>query len=154
MGGQTGFAWFGQGLVSLGPHSAWAASFFFRSGSFSYAGVGASRIGLVRPVSLGVGDVPGGSKMVTSLLHFTFVHYPANTFSGQTTEWKDDAHFNAYGAYELARCIVQNIRDQHLPLAPYLRKGVAAFSPAHPDALAEWHLPASPAITVETPYGR
>jgi lysophospholipase L1-like esterase len=31
-----------------------------------------------------------------------FVHYPAGTFPGQDEELKDDTHFNAYGAYELA----------------------------------------------------
>jgi lysophospholipase L1-like esterase len=83
-----------------------------------------------------------------------FVHYPANTFPGQTTELKDDTHFNSYGAYELARCVVQSIRQQDLVLAPFLRPGIAPFDPAHPDPLADWHLPPSPAISIETPYGR
>ena len=83
-----------------------------------------------------------------------FVHYPANTFPGQTEELKDDTHFNAYGAYELSRCVVQSMRDQHLPLAAFLRKDIPNFDPAHPDPLATWHLPASPAISTETPYGR
>lgn len=83
-----------------------------------------------------------------------FVHYPANTFPGQEAELKDDTHFNAYGAYELARAIVQSIRDQHLPLEQYLRKGIAPFDPIHPDSIATWHLPASPSIDTTTPYGR
>jgi len=83
-----------------------------------------------------------------------FVHFPANSFPGQTTELKDDTHFNPYGAYELARCVVMSIAQQHLPLEQYLRKGIAPFDPAHPDSLASWHLPASPAISIETPYGR
>ena len=83
-----------------------------------------------------------------------FVHYPAGTFPGQDTELKDDTHFNSYGAYELARAIVQSIRDQHLPLAQYLRKGISPFDPAHPDPLATSHLPPSPSIDTTTPYGR
>ncbi len=83
-----------------------------------------------------------------------FVHYPANTFPGQAAELKDDTHFNAYGAYELARCVVQSIREQHLPLEQYLRPGIPAFDPAKPLPLAAWSLPASPAISAETPYGR
>jgi hypothetical protein len=83
-----------------------------------------------------------------------FVHYPAGTFPGQDAELKDDTHFNAYGAYELARAIVQSIRDQHLPLAQYLRKGIAPFNPAQPDPIATWHLPPSPSIDTTTPYGR
>ena len=83
-----------------------------------------------------------------------FVHFPANSFPGQAEELKDDTHFNPYGAYELAKCVVESIREQHLVLEPYLKRGIPAFDPAHPDAVAEWHLPASPALSVETPYGR
>ena len=83
-----------------------------------------------------------------------FVHYPANTFPGQQQEMKDDTHFNAYGAYELTRAVVKGIQDNHLPLAQYLRNGIPAFDPAKPDSLAEWHLPPSPAISIQTPYGR
>lgn len=83
-----------------------------------------------------------------------FVHFPANTFPDQKEELKDDTHFNPYGAYELAQCVVLAIHDQHLPLEQYLRKGIAPFNPARPDSLASWHLPPSPAISLETPYGR
>jgi lysophospholipase L1-like esterase len=83
-----------------------------------------------------------------------FVHYPANTFPDQPIELKDDTHFNSYGAYELARAIVQSIRDQRLPLAQYLHPDIATFDPAHPDALAEWKLPPSPNVSAATPYGR
>lgn len=83
-----------------------------------------------------------------------FVHYPANTFPGQAEELKDDTHFNAYGAHELARCIVQAVKDEHLPVEKYLRGGISKFDPAKPDVLSGWHLPASPAISVDTPYGR
>jgi lysophospholipase L1-like esterase len=82
-----------------------------------------------------------------------FVHFPANSFPGQTTALADDTHFNPYGAYELAECVVQSIQQQHLPLDAYLRKGIPTFDPAHPDALAEFHLPASPAIDTTKPYG-
>jgi lysophospholipase L1-like esterase len=83
-----------------------------------------------------------------------FVHYPANTFPGQTEDLKDDTHFNSYGAYELARCIVQNLHDQKNPLAAYLRKDIPGFNPEHPDSLSAFHLPQSPLVSTETPYGR
>ncbi len=83
-----------------------------------------------------------------------FVHYPANTFPNQPDELKDDTHFNAYGAYELARAIVQSIRDQKLPLAPHLRPRIPAFNPAHPDPVSTFHVPPSPSVSSETPYGR
>jgi len=81
-----------------------------------------------------------------------FVHYPANTFPGQTAELKDDTHFNSYGAYELARCVVESLREQKVPLAEELRPGIAAFDPAKPDAVFE--LPLSPMVDTATPYGR
>jgi hypothetical protein len=81
-----------------------------------------------------------------------FVHYPANTFAGQTAELKDDTHFNSYGAYELARCVVESLREQKVPLAEELRPGIAAFDPAKPDAVFE--LPLSPMVDTATPYGR
>ena len=83
-----------------------------------------------------------------------FVHYPANTFPEQAEELKDDTHFNAYGAYELARCIVEAMRTQRLPLAKQLRSGIPDFNPAKPDALANFAVPASPFVSTATPYGR
>jgi lysophospholipase L1-like esterase len=83
-----------------------------------------------------------------------FVHYPANTFPDQTESLADNTHFNAYGALELAKCIVQAIRDQHLPLAKYLRRGVPRFDPAHPDPPQIWHDPPDPFLSAQTPYER
>jgi len=82
-----------------------------------------------------------------------FVQYPANTFPGQTTELKDNTHFNSYGAYELARAVVQSIRDQHLELEQYLRPGIPPFDPAHPLPFNQWSLPMSPFLTTDAPYG-
>ncbi len=81
-----------------------------------------------------------------------FVHYPANSFPGQTEELKDNTHFNSYGAYELARCVVESMRGQKLPLASELRPHLAKFNPAHPDA--PFTLPVSPMADTTTPYGR
>jgi lysophospholipase L1-like esterase len=83
-----------------------------------------------------------------------FVHYPANTFPGQDKPLADDTHFNSYGAYELARIIVQSIEDQHLALAKYLRPHLPRFNPAAPDNPAAFHLPASPSVDLQKPYER
>lgn len=83
-----------------------------------------------------------------------FVHYPAHTFPGQDEELKDDTHFNSYGAYELARCIVQSIHDQKLPLARFLKKRIPHFDPAHPDPVSTWIWPLSPLVATEKPYER
>jgi lysophospholipase L1-like esterase len=83
-----------------------------------------------------------------------FAHYPANTFPGQDKPLKDDTHHNAYGAYELARCVVQGVKT-HLPkLAVRLAADTSAFDPAHPDAPETLQIPASPADgPLEKPAG-
>ena len=82
-----------------------------------------------------------------------FVHYPANTFPGQTAELKDDTHFNGYGAYEITRCIVQGIQTAHLGIARFLNSHVTSFDPAHPDSLESFQLPASPFLKTTKPDG-
>ena len=82
-----------------------------------------------------------------------FVHYPAHTFPDQQDELKDDTHFNSFGAYELARCVVQSMRDQRLPLARFLLDG-PSFDPAHPDTPASVNIPTSPFLSTQIPYGR
>ncbi|HKR28647.1 MAG TPA: rhamnogalacturonan acetylesterase [Acidobacteriaceae bacterium] len=83
-----------------------------------------------------------------------FVHYSANTFPGQTEALADNTHFNSYGALELAKCVVQAIRDQHLPLAHYLRHDVTQFDPAHPDPPQVWRDPPDPFLSAQKPYER
>ena len=46
-----------------------------------------------------------------------FMYFPANTFPGQTRDYADNTHFNGYGAYELARCIVNGIRENKMYIA-------------------------------------
>ncbi len=82
-----------------------------------------------------------------------FVHYPANTFPGQDKKLEDNTHFNTYGAYEIARCIVQSIRSQHLPIAKYLKARVPVFNPAYPDAVEKWYWPLSPLMAATKPDG-
>ena len=82
-----------------------------------------------------------------------FVHYPANTFPGQDKELKDDTHFNAYGGYELARCVIEGIKANKLGIAKFLVEDVPSFDPAHPDDVDKWSLPASPFIAIEKPAG-
>lgn len=73
-----------------------------------------------------------------------FMHYPANAYPNQTEPISDDTHFNSYGAYELARCVVRGIRDAKLPLAEFLDEKVADFDPSTPDPQPYFHLPATP----------
>jgi lysophospholipase L1-like esterase len=73
-----------------------------------------------------------------------FMHFAANTFPGQEAAINDNTHFNSYGAYELARSIVQGIRDDKLPLAKFLDPSVPAFDPAKPDPFVTFSLPFTP----------
>lgn len=82
-----------------------------------------------------------------------FVHYPAGTYPGQDKELKDDTHFNAYGAYEIAKCIIAGIKSNKLGITKYLVDGIEDFDPSHPDALDNWNLAASPKSSFLKPDG-
>jgi hypothetical protein len=55
----------------------------------------------------------------------------------------DNTHHNDYGAYELARCVVESIRAQNLPLARFLSPDVVPFDPSKPDPVDTFQLPVS-----------
>jgi lysophospholipase L1-like esterase len=65
----------------------------------------------------------------------------------------EHTHHNDYGSYELAKCIVQGIKDDRLPLAKYLYP-VATFDSAKPDPVETFDIPAEPLpIILQKPYG-
>ncbi|UOG73252.1 GDSL-type esterase/lipase family protein [Hymenobacter tibetensis] len=82
-----------------------------------------------------------------------FVHYPANTYPGQEKALADNTHFNPYGAYEIAKCVVEGIKANKLGLTKYLKSDIPAFDPAHPDALDKLAWADSPRNTVIKPDG-
>jgi lysophospholipase L1-like esterase len=57
---------------------------------------------------------------------------------------KDPTHHNNYGAYELAKCVVQAIGDSIPELAEFLVEDLPAFDPAKPDDPAAFALAPSP----------
>lgn len=77
-----------------------------------------------------------------------FVYYPANSYPNQATALADDTHFNTYGAYELAKCVVKSIVDENLPLKKYISKNYKNFNPNKPDDVEKFHWPES--IFMET----
>ncbi|MBW3627725.1 MAG: rhamnogalacturonan acetylesterase [Gemmatimonadetes bacterium] len=84
----------------------------------------------------------------------SLVHYPAGTFPGQERALEDNTHHNAYGAYELAKMVVEGLRASGLPIARYIVGDVPPFDPARPDPVEGWRVPASPAAaTSPTPAG-
>ena len=82
-----------------------------------------------------------------------FVHYPPNTFPGQERKLADNTHHNAFGAYELARCVVEGIRTGVPGLAGRLRDDCAPFDPTHPDDPEAFPIPPSAKPDLETPAG-
>jgi lysophospholipase L1-like esterase len=56
----------------------------------------------------------------------------------------DHTHHSPYGAYQLAKCIVQGIRDNKLDLTKFIVDDLPAYDPAHPDTEESFKVPASP----------
>jgi len=82
-----------------------------------------------------------------------FVHYPANTFPNQTKALADNTHFNSYGGYELAKCILEGIKIAVSALATHILPDFKGFDPAHPDPAATFSMPASPFVEIVKPDG-
>lgn len=73
-----------------------------------------------------------------------FVIYPANSFPWEPKELNDNTHFNSYGAYQLAKCVIEGIRKNKLGINKFLIKGLPSYNPAKPDPFEEFSLPVSP----------
>lgn len=66
---------------------------------------------------------------------------------------KDPTHHNNYGAYELAKRVVQGLRDAKVPLADFITDDFSGFDPAKPDNPAGFTLAPSPTQDRVTPRG-
>ena len=82
-----------------------------------------------------------------------FVHYPANTYPGQTKELKDNSHSNTFGAYELAKCIIEGMKKADLDAVKFLKKDYKGFNPAHPDRFEDFKWNLCPFTEIEKPDG-
>jgi lysophospholipase L1-like esterase len=65
----------------------------------------------------------------------------------------DTTHHDNYGSYELAKCIVEGMRDAKLPVVKYLYD-TPRFDPAHPDPVSKFDIPAEPSGNAPRPYGQ
>lgn len=80
-------------------------------------------------------DLNSSTKIFFEALGFedskrALVHYPAEMY-GRKLE--DNTHFNPYGAYEVAKCVVMGMKQLNLPIVKYLRADWQDFNPAQPD---------------------
>lgn len=66
---------------------------------------------------------------------------------------QDNTHHNNYGAYELAKCIVQGVRENRLDIARAIVDDFAGFDPSRPDPLDEFKMAAGPTRSSERPLG-
>jgi lysophospholipase L1-like esterase len=64
--------------------------------------------------------------------------------SGSLFKSGDGTHHNNYGAYELARCVVEGIRTAVPDLAKHVADDAKPFDPAKPDPIDAANLPPSP----------
>ncbi len=65
---------------------------------------------------------------------------------------RENTHHSDYGSYEIAKCVVQGIRQNRLPIAKFIVDELKDFDPAHPDSFDSFHVPASP-LTNPPPPG-
>jgi len=53
---------------------------------------------------------------------------------------RDATHHSAYGAYELAKCVIEGVRTSDLGLKKFLAEDVKPFDPSKPDDPETWRL--------------
>jgi lysophospholipase L1-like esterase len=80
-------------------------------------------------------DLNAKTKVLFETLGFedskrALVHYPKEMYG---RELADNTHFNPYGAYEVAKCVVMGMKELQLPIVKFLRSDWQDFDPAHPD---------------------
>ncbi len=81
-----------------------------------------------------------------------FVHFPLGSFPGQEKPIVDDTHFSNYGAYLLAQCMVEGIRQNVPALAVYLQN-VPQFDPSVPTPFEYFNFPLGALKPVVKPDG-
>lgn len=79
---------------------------------------------------------PEGSKEA-------FVHYKAGSYPGMTADVADNTHFNTYGAFELAKCVVAGMKHINLPVAGHV-VNFSGYDPSYPSPRSDFRWVDSP----------
>lgn len=115
------------------------------------------KAGATRPT---LGDYPDAVRQVAAEQHVALIDLNAMSKTlyhalgpNLSKAFVDGTHHNNYGSYELAQCIVEGIRQAHLPIAGLIADDVPHFDPAHPDSLADFDVPPSPINDKAKPLG-
>ncbi len=82
-----------------------------------------------------------------------FVHYPAGSYPGQDKTLADNTHFNPYGAYQIAKCVIEGMKKAGLALMEHLRADYPGYDPSHPDSFDSFRWDESPFTEIEKPDG-
>lgn len=67
--------------------------------------------------------------------------------------FQDGTHHTNYGSYELAKCVVQGIKDSGLDLSRNIVDDFQSYNPNDPDSFESFAVPPSPMRTAVTPLG-
>ena len=67
--------------------------------------------------------------------------------------FQDGTHHNNYGSYQLAKCVIQGIKENKLDLAKYIVDNFQGFNPKVPDSVGSFDVPASTMSTRVKPLG-
>lgn len=82
-----------------------------------------------------------------------FVHYPAHTYPGQNEALADNTHFNPYGAYQIAKCIIEGLRTAAPELYQHVLPEYKGYNPAMPDPIEHFHWVNSEKVDIVKPDG-
>ena len=111
------------------------------------------------------GDYPAAVRRVAEETGVTFIDLAAQSATfyealgpeksplAFSNGGRDATHHDNYGAYEIAKCVVESLRTAKLDLAKHLIENLPPFDPAHPDAPETFALPASPGRSTQAPRG-
>jgi lysophospholipase L1-like esterase len=99
-----------------------------------------------------VRDVAGTNYALIDLNAMSRVFYKA-LGPDLDKAFQDGTHHNNYGSYELAKCVLQGIKQDKLPLAGSIVDDFGEFDPSKPDAVGTFEMPASPVKSGEKPLG-
>ena len=87
------------------------------------------------------------------VLEYGFLCNRSGVRSGQAKALADNTHFNPYGAYEVAKMVVQGMKTLHLPLADHIRADWTGFDPSEPDGPSSFVWPDSRRYEMVKPDG-
>lgn len=76
-----------------------------------------------------------------------FVHYKAGDFPGMPADVADNTHFNHYGAFELAKCVVGAMQVMGMPIAENIIN-FNGYNPSTPAPAEDFHWFPSPYRTM------